>query len=160
MSAPRLTSATFLALLASSVAAAAMDLSTSVVRPTPIDPASGVVSGNLPGSEGTKSYYIALDLLVGDLVTQLEVVGPKNTAKRVEFELLDAGARVAESAYVMAEADAKNTTTKTYPIDRSGNRIVRLNVTAKKPAGSVCFSVARLCRPQPPRLAPGPLPRW
>jgi outer membrane protein OmpA-like peptidoglycan-associated protein len=160
--------------LASSVAAAAMDLSTSVLRPTPIDPATGVVSGNLPGGDGLKSYYIAVELAAGDLITQLEVAGPSNKAKRVEFELLDAGARVSESGYVMAEADAKNTMTQTYPIDSGGKRIVRLNVEGKETgrfcvllggtalptaAGSSCpGAVVVAVAPPPPSAPPAPPP--
>ena len=160
------------AFLASAVAASARDLSTSVLRPTPIDPASSVVAGNLPGGEGMKSYYVAVDLAVGDLITQLEVTGPKNTAKRVEFELLDASARVAASAYVMAEADAKNSTTKTYPIDSSGRRVVRLNVEGKE-TGKFCVLLGGTALPTttapgcpgagnaevtPPPLPPAPPP--
>src|SRR5919109_4266204 len=78
--------------------ATAENLSTSVLRPTAIDPTSGRVSGMFPGGEGSTSYYLTVDLQPGDLITQLQVSGRPNSAKRVDFELLAADGRVSVSS--------------------------------------------------------------
>jgi outer membrane protein OmpA-like peptidoglycan-associated protein len=116
-------------------AAWADDLSTSVMRPTPV--ATGVVAGPLPGGQGATSYYIALDLVAGDLVTQLQVAGTPNTPRRLDLELLDASARAVDSSYVMAGLERKGEATKTFPIDRAGRYVVRLKVEGKE-TGTYC----------------------
>ncbi len=100
--------------------AAAQDLSTSVLRPTKVDPASGRIAGAFPGGDGATSYYVAVDLQPGELMTQLEVSGRPNAPKRVELELLDANGRVSSSSYVMAESEAKRDVTKSHAIDTAG----------------------------------------
>src|SRR5690349_6258721 len=100
--------------------ARADDLSTSIMRPTPVDPATGLVAGKLPGGQGSKSYYVALDLRPGDLIAQLQVAGTANAAKRIDFELLNASARVVDSVYTMAGLEAKAEATKAFPIDQAG----------------------------------------
>src|SRR5690349_10708419 len=106
--------------------ARADDLSTSIMRPTPVDPASGLVAGKLPGGQGSKSYYVAVDLQPGDLIAQLQVAGTANAAKRIDFELLNASARVIDSVYTMAGLEAKAEAAKTFPIDQAGRYVVRL----------------------------------
>jgi outer membrane protein OmpA-like peptidoglycan-associated protein len=117
--------------------ALADDLSTSVMRPTPVDPATGLVAGKLPGGQGSKSYYVALDLKAGDLMAQLQVIGTPNTDKKIEFELLDASARKIASVYAMAGLDAKGEATKTFPIDQAGRYVVRLTADGKE-SGTYC----------------------
>ena len=56
-----------LASLAASTAGADQ-LSKSVMRPTAIT--SGVVAGNLPGNDGSTSYYVVVELQPGTLLTQ------------------------------------------------------------------------------------------
>ena len=68
--------------------ARADDLSTSVMRPTPVDPATGLVAGNLPGGQGSKSYYVTVDLQAGDLIAQLQVAGTPNTGKKIELKVV------------------------------------------------------------------------
>jgi hypothetical protein len=75
--------------------AAANELSKSILRPTPVN--SGVIAGNLPGGDGSTSYYVAVDLQQGTLLTQLAIAGRANTGKKLTFELLNADARVAAS---------------------------------------------------------------
>ncbi|MBV9456343.1 MAG: OmpA family protein [Bradyrhizobium sp.] len=113
------------------------ELSTSVMRPTPVNSATGLVAGNLPGGQGSKSYYVALDLKAGDLIAQLQVAGTANTGKRVDFELLDASARMIDSVYVMAGLDPKGEATKTFPIDHAGRYVVRLTADGKE-SGTYC----------------------
>src|SRR5262245_20874992 len=64
-----------LALLVCASPAAAGELSTSIVRPTPLDPATGLIVGKLPGRSGQASYYVSADLSPGDLLTQLRITG-------------------------------------------------------------------------------------
>jgi outer membrane protein OmpA-like peptidoglycan-associated protein len=116
-------------------AAWADELSTSVMRPTPVT--TGVVAGQLPGGQGATSYYVALDLMAGSLVTQLQVAGTPNTDKRLDLELLDANARATDSIYVMAGLDRKGEATKTFPIDRAGRYVVRLKAEGKE-TGTYC----------------------
>jgi outer membrane protein OmpA-like peptidoglycan-associated protein len=121
-----------LAALVLAAPAAAQNLSTSVLRPTPIDPATGMVAGDFPGGSGATSYYLAVDLKAGSLMTQLQVTGRPNTPKRIDFELLDASARVAASAFLMAESEAKRDLTKAYAIDSAGRYVIRLIVDGKE----------------------------
>jgi outer membrane protein OmpA-like peptidoglycan-associated protein len=125
--------------LAAGLASAAMadDLSTSIMRPTPVDPSTGLVAGHLPGDQGSKSFYLALDLVAGDLITQLQVDGTPNTGKRIDLELLNASARAIDSVYVMAGLERKGEATKTFPIDRAGRYVVRLTAEGKE-AGTYC----------------------
>src|SRR5262245_8100074 len=116
--------------------AAANDLSTSVLRPTPIDPALGLVAGKMPGGAGSVSYYLAVDLKPGDLVTQLQVAGRAGTGKRVDFELLDRSAKPAASGWLLpGQAKAENT--KTYPIDTARRYVIRVVVEGKE-TGTFC----------------------
>jgi outer membrane protein OmpA-like peptidoglycan-associated protein len=115
----------------------AEDLSTSIMRPTPVDLSTGLVAGHLPGDQGSKSFYLALDLVAGDLITQLQVAGTPNTNKRIDLELLNASARAMDSIYVMAGLDRKGEATKTFPIDRAGRYVIRLTAEGKE-TGTYC----------------------
>ena len=91
-----------------------------------------MVAGDFPGGSGATSYYLAIDLKPGSLMTQLQVTGRPNTPKRIDFELLDANARVAASAFLMAESEAKRDLTKAYAIDSAGRYVIRLIVDGKE----------------------------
>ncbi|MFL9829216.1 hypothetical protein, partial [Rhodoplanes sp. SY1] len=97
-----------LAAVAVAGSALAQDLSTSIMRPSPIDPASGRVTGTLPGAAGPVSYYLAVDLVPGRLTTQLEVTGRPQGERRVTLQLLDAEARIAASTFVRAGFGSKD----------------------------------------------------
>jgi outer membrane protein OmpA-like peptidoglycan-associated protein len=116
-------------------AAAADDLSKSIMRPTSVS--SGVVAGNLPGGDGSTSYYVAVDLQPGTLMTQLAIAGRPNTGKKLTFELLNAEARVAASTYVMAGLDPKAEVTKNFAIDSPGRYLIRLTAEGKE-TGTYC----------------------
>lgn len=116
-------------------AAWADDLSTSVMRPTPVT--TGVVAGKLPGGQGAASYYVAVELAPGDLVTQLQVEGAANTDKRLDLELLDGSARAVASTYVMAGLDRKAEVTKTFPIDKAARYVIRIKADGKE-TGTYC----------------------
>lgn len=145
-----------LALTGFAATAQADDLSMSVMRPTPVDPATGLVAGNLPGGQGSKSYYVAVDLQAGDLIAQLQVAGTPNTGKKIEFELLNESARMVASVYAMAGLDAKGEATKTFPIDRAGRYVMRLNAEGKE-SGTYCVLMGGTALPT--AKAPGcPVP--
>jgi outer membrane protein OmpA-like peptidoglycan-associated protein len=141
------------------------DLSTSIMRPTPVDPATGLVAGALPGGQGSKSYYVALELSAGDLITQLQVAGTPNTGKRIDLELLNASARAVDSYYVTAGLDPKSEATKTFPIDRPGRYVVRLTAEGKE-TGTYCVLMGGTALPTakapgcpvPAAAAPPPMP--
>ena len=122
-------------LLASVAPALADDLSKSILRPTPV--ASGMVAGNLPGGDGSTSYYIAVDLKQGTLMTQLSVAGRANTGTQLTFDLLNAEARVAAGTYVSAGLDPKAEVTKNFPIDSAGHYVIRLTVEGRE-TGTYC----------------------
>lgn len=125
-----------LAALATKVGAA--ELSTSFLRPTPVDPATGLVAGNLPGSgSGGTAYYLALELSIGDLMAQLQVAGTPNTKKRIDFELLDSSGRVASYFSAQEGLGAKGEATKTFPIDHAGRYVVRI-IPDGKESGTYC----------------------
>jgi outer membrane protein OmpA-like peptidoglycan-associated protein len=120
----------FVGVAAFATSAAADELSKSIMRPTPV--ISGVVAGDLPGGDGSTSYYIAVDLRQGALMTQLAIAGRSNTDKKLTFELLDTDARIAASTYVMAGLDPKAELTKSFPIDSAGRYTIRLTVEGKE----------------------------
>ncbi len=153
---------TLAGLAAMATSAAADDLSRSIMRPTPV--ASGMVAGNLPGGDGAASYYIAVELRPGTLMTQLSVAGRANTGKRLTFELLDADARVAASASVAGELDPKIEQTRNFPIDSAGRYTIRLTAEGNE-TGTYCLlmggpsmpnAAAANCPAAAPAMAPRP----
>jgi outer membrane protein OmpA-like peptidoglycan-associated protein len=126
---------TLVGLVAIATPALADELSKSIMRPTPVT--SGMVAGNLPGGEGSTSYYIAVDLRPGTLMTQLSVAGRANTGKQLSFDILNAEARVAAGTYVSAGLDPKAELTKNFPIDSAGRTVIRLTIEGKE-TGTYC----------------------
>jgi outer membrane protein OmpA-like peptidoglycan-associated protein len=134
----------------------AQELSTSFIRPTPVDPATGLVAGQLPGSgSGGTSYYVALDLAAGDLIAQLQVAGTPNTRKRVDFELLDASGRVASYFSASEGLGAKGEATKTFPIDHAGRYVVRV-IPDGKESGTYCVLMGGTALPSARAQCPAP----
>jgi outer membrane protein OmpA-like peptidoglycan-associated protein len=140
----RLFGLTLAGMVTFATAAAADELSKSVIRPTLVT--SGVVAGNLPGSDGSASYYISVDLQQGILMTQLAIAGRANIAKKLSVELLDADARVAASTYVIADLDPKAEVAKSFPIDSPGRYVIRLT-TAGPETGTYCLLMGGAAMP-------------
>src|SRR5437016_1293637 len=132
---------------AAAAPAMADELSTSIMRPTAIDPFTGIAAGKFPGGEGPTSYYFAVDLRSGSLVTQLQIVGRSNTPKKLTFELLSASARVADYSFIMADSEAKKDGTKTYAIDSAGRYVIRLIVDGKE-TNSFCVMMGGSALPE------------
>ena len=125
------------AVLTGLLPAAADDLSTSIMRPTVVDPSLAMVAGKLPGSGGSKSYYVAADLKPGELMTQLQIAGRANGERRLTIQLLDGEAKVAASTFVRAGFGTLDEGTKSFPIDAAGRRIMRLTVEGEE-TGTFC----------------------
>ena len=117
--------------------AAAQELSSSIMRPSLVDPNSGVVQGRLPGVSGAKSYYLALDLKPGSLMTQLQLSGPASGNRRLTLQLLDASSAVRDFVFVRSGFGAVDETTRTFAIDSTGRHVVRLIVEGEE-NGAFC----------------------
>jgi outer membrane protein OmpA-like peptidoglycan-associated protein len=135
------------AVLAGTLPAAADDLSTSIMRPTSVDPTVAMVAGKLPGSGGSKSYYVAVDLKPGDLMTQLKIAGRANGERRFTLQLLDAEAKVAASTFVRAGFGTQDETTKSFAIDAAGRHVMRLTVEGEETA-TFCLLMGGTALPQ------------
>lgn len=126
------------AVVAGALSAAADDLSSSIMRPTAVNPAIGMVAGNLPGGNGAKSYYVAVDLKPGELLTQLQIAGRANGERRLTVQLLDGEAKVADSTFVRAGFGTLDEGTKSFAIDAAGRHVMRLTVEGEE-TGTFCL---------------------
>jgi outer membrane protein OmpA-like peptidoglycan-associated protein len=155
------------AILAAALPAAADDLSSSIMRPTAVNPTIGMVAGNLPGGNGAKSYYVAVDLKPGELLTQLQIAGRANGERRLTVQLLDGEAKVAATTFVRAGFGALDETTKSFAIDAAGRHVMRLTVEGEE-TGTFCLLMGGTALPdaKPPTcpaaaaaaVAPPPAP--
>lgn len=126
-----------LALLVCASPAAAGELSSSILRPTPLDPATGLIVGKLPGRSGQASYYVSADLSPGDLLTQLRITGRAGGERRLTFQLLGADAKIQDSTFVRAGFGTLDEGTSSFAIDNSGRHVIRLVVEGEE-NGSFC----------------------
>jgi hypothetical protein len=109
-------------------------LSKSFLRPSAL-PADGTITGTFPGGEGVvTSYYVAVDLKAGDLLSQISFKGRGQVHKELELKLLDANGRRVASHYIMTENEANQTGTKNFAIDNSGRYV--LQISTKGAAGT------------------------
>lgn len=122
--------------LAAAETLAADGFSTSIMRPAAM-PGNGVVSAAFPAGE--TRYYFALDVVSGDLMTQLSFAGRAGAQKEVELEVLDQSARMAAQYWIHGE-DATLQSTRGFPIDGAGRQILRLRVKGPE-AGRFCLEV-------------------
>ncbi len=107
----------------------AKPFSRSYLAPTPL-PNDGVITGAFPGGEKKITYYyLSTHLKPGDLLTQISYAGRANAPKMLELALLDARARVAASYYIMGENDPKNEKARAFPIDSTGDYVLRVAVS-------------------------------
>lgn len=110
---------------------AASPFSQSYLVPSPL-PKDGVIAGTAPGGEKkTTYYYFAINLKAGDLLTQISFAGRPNAPKMLEFALLDSHARIGanSSYYIMGDLDANNEKTRAFPVDSSGQYVLRIGVS-------------------------------
>jgi outer membrane protein OmpA-like peptidoglycan-associated protein len=136
----------------------AEELSTSIVRPSPIEPRSGVITGRMPGGEAAKTYYLAADLNAGSLLTQIEIAGRSNAGRRVTLELLGEGAGVADSTFVRSSFGTKDEVTRAFAIDASGRHVLRLIVEGEE-TGTFCLLLGGTALPHSkPQFCPSDAP--
>jgi len=146
----------------------AEDFSTSALNPTPI-PATGVIAGAYPSGNET-TYYFAVDLKAGDLVSQISFMGRPNRDKKLEFDLLNGSGRAVGSHYIMGTLDANGEQVRVLPVDAKGRYTIRLKLTGPETTtfrvelGGTAL-VDRAATPANPGgysvtyLAPTPLPK-
>jgi outer membrane protein OmpA-like peptidoglycan-associated protein len=156
-----------LVMVAGALPSAAGELSTSILRPTPIDPSTGLIVGMLPGKSGQASYYVSADLSAGDLMTQLRLTGRARGERRLTLELLGADAKVQDSTFVRAGFGTLDERTNSFAIDNSGRHIIRLTVEGEE-NGAFCVLMggralpsakASGCPEQAAAAPPPPAPR-
>ena len=136
MSAQALLRSTCLATALVAVPALAQDYSTSIVRPTALKEA-GVVAGTLPGTQGAKSYYLAVDLRPGMLMSQIKVTASSSAARSVTLDLLDSDATRRDSYYVKTSRNDQNEASRGFQIDANGTYNLRVTVEGPE-AGRFC----------------------
>jgi outer membrane protein OmpA-like peptidoglycan-associated protein len=110
--------------------------STTVMRPSQVPP-NGVISGAFPAAE--TRYYFALDVVPGDLMTQLSYAGRAGAQKEVDLEILDEDARVRAQYWIHGEEPSLQST-RGFPIDGSGRQILRLRVKGPE-TGRFCLEL-------------------
>lgn len=103
------------------------------MRPTPIA-MNGVLRGSLPKTK--TSYYVSIDAQSGDLLTQLSLRGAQGAEKQLELALLDRSARV-QASYWVHGGEADNEATRSFAIDDTGKKILRLTVQGPE-TGAFC----------------------
>jgi hypothetical protein len=106
--------------------------STSIMKPTPVG-VEGVISDAFPAG-GKVSYYFSVDLQKGELLTQISFDGRPGAGKEVELALLGANARVVDSYWIHG-SDAKEEATRSFPIDSSSRRLLRVTVQGPETGG-------------------------
>jgi outer membrane protein OmpA-like peptidoglycan-associated protein len=107
--------------------------STSIMRPTPVA-ANGVIRGSLPKAK--TSYYFSIDANSGDLLTQLSLRGTQGADQQLELAVLDRSARAQDSYWVYG-GEAGNEATRSFPIDGTGRRVLRVTVQGPE-TGNFC----------------------
>jgi hypothetical protein len=112
---------------ASPKATAGSGLSRSIFNPTPVA-AGGVVQGALPGKDAKATYYLAVDVQKGELLTQIAVQSRDGADKSLDFQMLEQNARSGETYWVHGSSAAEEKT-RSFPIDRGGKQIIRLVVS-------------------------------
>ncbi len=102
------------------------ELSTSALKPSPLDP-TGAINGPFPSGDGRIAYYFIANLRQGELLTQLSFKGRAGREKRVELALLDSEAHLV-SCYWIQGAETWKDAIRSFPIEMAGQRIFRVTV--------------------------------
>lgn len=132
--------------------AGAENFSTTVMRPSAVPP-NGVISGKFPAGE--TRYYFALDVVPGDLMTQLSFAGRAGAPKEVDLEILDKDARARAQYWIHGE-DGSLQSTRGFPIDATGRQVLRLRVKGPE-TGQFCLELGGNSFPtQGPAGCPAP----
>jgi hypothetical protein len=107
--------------------AQAQEFSTSALNPIPVPP-TGVITGAYPAGDET-TYYFAVDLKAGDLISQISFTGRPNRDKKLEFDLLNGSGRAVGSHYIMGTLDANGEQVRVLAVDAKGRYVIRVKLT-------------------------------
>jgi hypothetical protein len=111
-------------LCTTTMTAQAAAFSTSAGSPTPL-PSSGVIEGKYPPGQSDTSWYFAVDLKAGELASQISINGGAQY-KTLDFALLDSSGKRIDAYYITAGANDNNEATRVFPVDASGEYLIRL----------------------------------
>jgi outer membrane protein OmpA-like peptidoglycan-associated protein len=125
----------------------AQDYSTSIVRPTALAKDTGVIAGTLPGGQGAKSYYLAVDLKTGALQTQIKVSARSSATRSVTLDLLSPDSGTKDSYYVKTSRNEQNEASHSFSIDASGSYNLRVTVEGPE-AGRFCVLLGGSALPE------------
>lgn len=109
------------------------NFSTSIMKPTPVG-ANGVISASFPTGGQKGSYYFSVNVQKGELLTQISFDGRDGAPKQVELALLNSSARV-EDSYWIHGSDAVAESTRSFPMDSAGKRVLRVTVQGPETGG-------------------------
>lgn len=104
----------------------AVELSTSALKPSPLD-STGAINAPFPAGDGRTAYYFVADLRKGELMTQLSFKGHAGREKHVEIALLDSEAHLV-SCYWIEGVETWKDAIRSFPIEMAGQRIFRVTV--------------------------------
>jgi hypothetical protein len=110
-------------------AAASTDtpFSKSFLAPSPL-PDDGVIAGDIPAGDGvTTSYYFAMNLKAGELLSQIDMTAGGESSNMIELALLKADGREVDSYYTKS-FEAHHDATRGFRIDKSGPYVLRVSV--------------------------------
>jgi outer membrane protein OmpA-like peptidoglycan-associated protein len=138
--------------------AAAQNYSTSVIRPTVLAADAGAISGFLPGTQGARSYYFALEPRTGVLQTQIRVSANSSATRSITLDLLGPDSNVKDSYYVKTSRNEQNEATRGFRIDSAGSYSLRVTVEGPE-AGRFCVLLGGSALPDAkPAECPGDAP--
>jgi len=134
----------------------AVELSTSALQPSPLDP-TGAINAPFPSGDGRIAYYFVADLRKGELLTQLSFKGRAGREKRVELALLDSDAHLV-SCYWIQGVETWKDAIRSFPIEMAGQRIFRVTVFGPETDEFRVELGGRALPPPPPTLAKAATP--
>ncbi|HXI07768.1 MAG: OmpA family protein [Bradyrhizobium sp.] len=117
--------------------ALAQNFSTSIIRPTVLAADAGSIAGLLPGAQGARSYYFALEAKTGILQTQIRVSANSSATRSITLDLLGPDSNVKDSYYVKTSRNEQNEATRGFRIDSAGSYSLRVTVEGPE-AGRFC----------------------
>lgn len=144
-------------ILLAAASAYADGFSTSAINPSAV--ANGLVTGNFPAAEGETSYYLAVDLKAGALVTQMSFSGTPNRDKSLEFDLKDSKGRLLSYYTLMEGLGANDEAARVFPIDSSGRYLIVLKTKGPETTSFKLALGGSALPNQPAAAAEGPFSR-
>jgi hypothetical protein len=101
--------------------------STSYIAPSPL-PANGIIAGTIPKGKGyLTSYYFAMPLKGGQLMSQIGASGSGSTSNMIDLALLKEDGRAIDNYYTKS-FEKNHEATRNFPVANSGTYVVRVTV--------------------------------